>query len=281
MPLTLIADSGASKTDWIVFDENRVLSRSTGPGMNPNTKSWIAIKNLLSQIAISTKSVKRVLFYGAGLGKEENRIMMAGLLQDRFPSAEAEAMTDILGSARACCGKAEGIVGILGTGSNSCYFDGKAIVKTIGGKGWKAGDEGGGADIGKHLLSDCFSSPDADNLRKQFITSFGKSPEEFQKEALENDNPNFALTGLAPFIRIHSGHILVKAMVESRIGLFFSETVLLHERVKEIPVHFTGSIAWNFREFVERICRKNSLRPGKFVSAPVDDLVTFHQENPG
>lgn len=268
MPKTLLGESGATKIDWFEFDEHQRFRAFQTEGINPNFQSKVGILRILKEAFQESTDADRIIFYGAGLRKEENRSMVHHLIEKKHKRASVDTFTDILGAARACCMDKPGIVGILGTGSNSCYYDGGDLVRMIGGEGWDVGDEGGGADIGKVVVA----RVGAAGLDEEFFARFDKSPEEYLAEAMDGERPNVRVAGLAKF-----AFEFMPEMVEERIGIFLEKTIMQHDEHSDVPVHFVGSIAFHAQEVLKKLCEEKGITIGKVLKSPGEDLVKYHQ----
>jgi N-acetylglucosamine kinase-like BadF-type ATPase len=181
-----------------------------------------------------------------------------------------------LGAARALCRDEEGIACILGTGSNSCYYNGENIAENISPLGFILGDEGSGAALGKKLLSDVLKKQLSRPLINDFYFNYGLSTAEILDKVYRQPFPNRFLAQFAPFISdyIHFGEIA--NLVESSFAEFITKNVLPYEKALQLPVHFAGSIAWHFRNNLTNVLHKYHVQAGTIVKEPLDGLVEYH-----
>lgn len=277
----LLADSGATKTDWFLFNEEGIQSRLKTSGINPMVQDEIKIRTGplkdLSELLGNTK-IERVYYYGAGLRTEDKVNVIRKLLGEILPDAEMEINHDLLGAARATCGHEKGITCILGTGSNSCWYDGQDIKAEIGGHGYILGDEGSGADLGKTLIKKALDHELVADIVKDIENYAGKSLLEIRNEGYLHPRPNFYFADFSRFIADHIHNPIYHGLVLGRFTTFLGKTVIKYSGYADMNVHFVGSIAKVFEKELRLACEIFSLKMGHIVPAPAEALVAHHLE---
>ena len=277
----LLAESGSTKTDWREFNAEGVVAQFRTSGINPDLQSEAFIEKNLREDLVSNlynQNPEGIFFYGAGLGGKHNVRLLQEILSRIFEGAKIDIQHDLLASARATCFGQPGISCILGTGSNSCYFDGEAIVREYGGHGYLFGDEGSGADLGKHLLKKFLDKDLGGPLLEEFIDWIGLPLLEVRTEVHRSPKPNIYLARVSRFIHQRLDRPEVIALVKERFHAFIDKTVVKYEGYQDLPVHFVGSIAWHYQDLLKEVTLERNLNPGKLLQAPVEELVRYHLE---
>ena len=279
--MILIADSGSTKTDWICFaagNSSQPIEAHT-MGLNPFHLSDREIRNVLDDdlhSQLGNVQIDSVFFYGSGVRPEvEGR--MTELIHGAFPHAETvEAHSDLLGAARALCGRQQGVACILGTGANSCVYDGEKIVHNTPALGYILGDEGSGAVLGKHLVHDLYTGVLSRNVRIEFERETGLSLPEIIDRVYRQPQPNRFLASLSEFIYRHLDDESIRDMVHSTFGDFVN-LHLSRYGCRELPVSFVGSIAWYYQEQLNLVLQAFGYRVGIILKSPMEGLVAYHQ----
>ena len=278
----LIADSGSTKTDWVCLcdsDESpRVEVRTMG--LNPFHVSDNEIRGIFNNELIPQlggAKIKSVYFYGSGVRPEvEGR--MQGLIKEAFPDADKiEAHSDLLGACRALCGKSEGIACILGTGANSCVYNGSKIVHNTPALGFILGDEGSGAVLGKHLLHDLYTGVLSHHLRVKFEQEMGLQLSEIIHKVYCESQPNRFLASLSEFIYRNLADEGIRQLVYSAFNDFANYHLSRYGR-KDLPVSFVGSIAWYYQEQLKLILQMQGYQIGVILQSPIEGLISYHLE---
>lgn len=275
----LLADSGATKTEWIVFDSDGIKETIRTGGINPMVQSEVHIRTGplrdLDEV-LRERQIEKVFYYGAGLRTPDKRELMARLLQEFLPHAALEVEHDLLGAARAVCQNEAGIACILGTGSNSCWFDGKTLVAELGGHGYLLGDEGSGADLGKTLIKAGLDMELPQDLKGKLETYAGKSLLDIRNEAYLHDRPNYFFAQFSRFIKENLENPTLRMLVISRFTTFLSKTVMKYQGRGDLPIHFVGSVAEVYKYELAKACDMLQLKPGRVLQAPAEALVKYH-----
>jgi len=277
--MLIVADSGSTKTDWRVFDKLHSIREIQTIGLNPYFVTPLDVANVLAKELdpfINRKQVQDVFFYGAGCTHNDKILEIESSLADFFTEANISVESDILGTARALCGSAPGIVAILGTGSNSCIFNGKEITEQLTSLGYMLGDEGSGAVLGKKLLKAFFSGKMPAQLTDLLKQNYQLKPEFVLEQIYRRPFPNRYLASFVPFAVEHLNHYWINELVQKHVEEFFSEIILVYPDYKDYILHFSGSLAWHLKPIIEQKCRNHGVIAGKFVQQPIDDLLQYH-----
>lgn len=277
----LIADSGSTKTEWCIL-KNTKKTLFTTVGMSPYFVNAQQIEQIiLTEVFPFLKKnvVTEVYFYGTGCKNPANIKMFKKVFTILFPGASVVVDNDLSGAAKALCGHEKGIACILGTGSNSCYYNGKKIVKNSPGLGFILGDEGSGAYLGKkvvqHYLYNIF---DAD-LRARFDAKFVTTETEIIESVYKKPLPNRYLASFAIFLAENRGHYMIENIIEDGINDFFYTHIISYRESEKLPVHFTGGIAFGFKEVVKELCMNYGFQPGIILRSPMEGLIKYHSES--
>ena len=277
---TLVADSGSTKTDWLLLDEEYGNSEFHTTGINPVRDSSSIITNVLMDELVpyipSACEVSKVHFYGAGC-MDPYRSELIKILKDIFPNAEITAESDLLGAARALCGKDPGIVCILGTGSNSGLYDGKHIINNISPLGFILGDEGSGAVLGRTLIGNLIKGDMPSGLLEDFLDFFHLTIPEIIDKVYRKPRPNLFLASLVPFIQHHREIPQIHDMLVSSFRQFITRNVC-HYGHREMPVNFVGSIAHTFKRELSESIEAEGLILGEIIQHPIQNMAKFHQK---
>lgn len=279
--MILIADSGSTKTEWRIVDGMEAGKSYMSSGLNPYLVSGEDIDRLLIKELpeISGLKVSKIYFYGTGCNNAEKEDIIRKSLVKFFSVEEVCIAGDLLGAARSLCMNEKGIACIIGTGSNSCYYDGNSIVSNVSPLGYILGDEGGGAVIGRNLLSGILKK----QLPGYVIDNFYKVYPYTRSEILDNvysrPFPNRFLGQFSRFVADNIHVPELQAIINSGFDDFIRRNILQYPEAKELPIHFTGSIAFYFKNFLEELIKKHRLHPGKITLKPMDDLVIYHINN--
>lgn len=278
MSQLLIADSGSTKTHWRLLTQNDAPRFFTTSGINPYLQSEQEILSLLkAEFAEADIKAGEVWFYGAGAGQPANQAKLAEVLQTFF-GTRATVASDLLGAARALCRTEPGVVGILGTGSNACFYDGVRITAQQVSLGYLAGDEGSGNHLGKRVLQYYAYHTFDDELKAAFETLYGSDLPALLRQLYREPFPNRMLAGFVPLLAQNRGHYMVENILEDCFHDFFRHHILKLRESWQHPVHFCGSVAFEFQDVLLDICHQFELTPGQIIKDPMEGLVHFHRQ---
>jgi len=279
--MILIADSGSTKTDWRFISKEGQISQAKSYGFNPYYQDTIDLKtdienNLLSQI--KGEEVEEVYYYGAGCGSAENRKLIHELIKDIFVNARIEVSHDLLAAARALCGIEPGIACILGTGANSCSYNGNEIVSNIPSLGYVMGDEGSGAYLGKILLAD-FLRGDMPNFIAERITKrFNLTKDDVLESVYQKEKPSKYLASFSKFIFQNIKDPYCYRLVYDALKSFFEINILKYENSGNLKIHFTGSVAFYYSNILRQVANDLGVNVVNIVESPIAGLTLYHQK---
>ena len=277
--MILIADSGATKTDWCIGKHTTDAQIIHTQGINPfhQTREHIAQvlrEELLPQLG-KAETISHIFFYGAGCTPEKS-ILVKEELQALFLHTLIDVQSDLLGAARSLCGKEKGIACILGTGSNSCEYDGEKITANVSPLGYILGDEGSGATLGKRLTGDCLKHQLPEEICSLFLEYTGLTPAQIIDKVYRQPQANRFLASLTPFLSKHRNIPEIQELLISCFSDFFRRNVMQYSSHTNCEVHFTGSIAWYFQEEVKEAAQSLDICTGKFIKNPINGLMFYH-----
>lgn len=277
--MKLIADSGSTKTDWALVAGEEPAHVCHTQGINPFHQDEATIASILHNELLPqlpAGDVHEVCFYGSGV-RPELQPLMQRLLQACFPQAlRVEAYGDLLGAARALCGRGEGIACILGTGANSCLFDGTDIVMNTPPLGYILGDEGSGAVLGIRLLNGLFKGSLPAELCEAFLAEQGLTMVDVIARVYRQPMPNRFLASLSPFVARHLDVSQMRAMVVDHFRCFLSRNVRQYGR-PDLPVSFVGSIAHHYQSLLREAVLAEGMAMGTVLKSPLEGLVGYHR----
>ncbi len=278
--MKLIADSGSTKTVWFLIDNNgNLLQKICTDGLNPfyqteEQVSDVIEKQLKPQLA--SNATDYIYFYGAGCAfPEKNTIIQSGILSV-LQVAGIEVNSDLLGAARGLCGKEAGIACILGTGSNSCFYQNGLIHKNVSPLGFILGDEGSGAVLGKKLIGDYLKNQLPKDLQDSFTQKYELSAAEILDRTYKQVFPNRYLASFVPFLYEHKSSVYVQHLVSQSFSEFFIRNVQQYD-YQSYPVHFTGSVAYYFQDILSDVAKRAGLTLGKIDQSPMQGLLEYHK----
>lgn len=276
--IILIADSGATKTSWCISENGKILKQFVTEGVSPYFRTIDDIvKEWKRSLLINfTKKADYIFFYGTGIINEENAQIIKKAINTVFPEAKSEVYSDLLAAVHATLGKNRGIACILGTGSNSCYYDGEKIIAHVPPLGFILGDEGSGAALGQQLIGDYLKKIMPKKLAEQFQTKYSMSYSEFIKRVYWQERPNKFLAGFVPFLSENIQDEYCKNLVENAFDLFILRNVAQYSDFEEQPVCFVGSVAYYFQEQLKNVLLKWNLVPGVVLKEPLIKLMEYH-----
>ncbi|MFN4284564.1 MAG: BadF/BadG/BcrA/BcrD ATPase family protein [Lacibacter sp.] len=275
----LLADSGSTKAEWCLLQPRKKKILFT-QGISPYFMNESAIiemlqRELLPQLKKS--SIDAVYYYGTGCSNPGNVKMIRKALQAVLPAGMIKVENDLLGAARALCGRQPGVASILGTGSNSCYFNGKRIVKNSPGLGFILGDEGSGAYIGRKVLQHVLYNTFEDELMEKFQARYQTNRLEILDHVYRKPFPNRYLATFALFVSENRGHYMIENILEDSFNDFFFNHLYKYKESWKYPLHFTGGVAYAFKDVLVSLCETYGLQPGRILKHPMEGLIEYHK----
>lgn len=276
-----IADGGSTKCDWVILnDEGVEILKTSTNGFNPN----IIVPNLIpaeleknEELAEMRFKMKKVFYYGAGCGTEENSRVVSEQFQRFFTNAEISVKEDLTAAAYAAYNGVPAIVCILGTGSNSCFFDGEKIRRDLPSLGFLIGDEGSGNAIGKLLLRRFFMKKLPNDLHQEFVDTYQLTIEDAIKNMYHNPRANAYLGAFNKFVAARKSHPYFQNMIFDEMKNFLDYQVLPYPEAKEAEINFIGFVAYIYEDILRSAAAELNLKIGKVVRKPIDALVEYHR----
>lgn len=286
---TLIADAGGSKTEWVLINrDDHSTDTLITEGVNATTSSDQHITDTLLQLNgwIDGRTPSHVHFYGAGCVNEEACARISHPMMRLWDNVEIEIASDLLGAARALCGNKPGIIAILGTGSNSARYNGKKITANTPPMGYILGDEGGGASLGRRLISDIYKGLTETSLKRKFEKETGLNYAEIIRRTYREENAPKFLASVVPFIRKHCAESgLLKELVFDEFDNFIERNIYQYLNIKVnqlgfiATINLVGSVAFHFgMEFAE-VALQHNMRIGTIAKTPIPGLIEYHTKN--
>ncbi len=278
--MVAIVDSGSTKSDWVILDDfKKVFLKTETIGFNPNfiNRELIAPeiqKN--SNLILVKNSITKVFFYGSGCGVEKNRETIEAELKKVFDKAEIIVKEDLMAAAYAAYQGKPAIVCILGTGSNSCYFDGENLKIELPSLGFLIGDEGSGSAIGKQLVRRYFMKKLPSDLHTEFEADYKLTIEDALKNMYHAPRPNAYLADFNKFVVERKDHPYFMNMVFEEMKNFFEYQVMPYQEVHDAEINFIGSIAYYYENILRSVAEELNLNVGHVVQKPIESLVDYH-----
>lgn len=275
--MIVIADSGSSKTDWLFISAEKEFTISS-PGINPFFQQTEEIFTTLSNTFNDNenKAVNEVYFYGAGCIKGKTDYVVSQALQKLFPRASVFVEDDILGAARALLGKSSGIACILGTGTNSCLYNGTEIVDKVPTLGFILGDEGSGAYLGKLLMNDYFKRAIPDDLKQKMENELHLELADVLSAVYRKEYPSRYLAGFSTFLSKNRNHIYVQNLIKRSFTDFFFKNIERYNNHQNYTVNFAGSIAYHYADLLKEVAFNRKIKIGNIIDKPINGLKKFH-----
>lgn len=278
--MKLIAESGATKTDWRLIADDGTVRSAYSAGLNPSVLDVEQMREIIAPVMPvlnpEGKSVEEIFFYGAGLVSDAAAAPLAGVLSMWYPFAQMQFHSDMLAAARALFGNGSGVVAIMGTGSNSCLYENGVIVKNIRPGGFILGDEGSGAALGKAFVSDFIKGLLPEKVEKDFVRESGLDYQKIVQKVYREPAPSAFLASFAPFILERTEEPYIKNLVDSVIESFIVRSLKRYGQTVKVGV--VGS----FGCACEAVLRETGIRHGleftMFLKSPIDKLTEYHMK---
>ena len=278
--MKLIAESGATKTDWRLIADDGTVRSAYSAGLNPSVLDVEQMREIIAPVMPvlnpEGKSVEEIFFYGAGLVSDAAAAPLAGVLSMWYPFAQMQFYSDMLAAARALFGNGSGVVAIMGTGSNSCLYENGVIVKNIRPGGFILGDEGSGAALGKAFVSDFIKGLLPEKVEKDFVRESGLDYQKIVQKVYREPAPSAFLASFAPFILERTEEPYIKNLVDSVIESFIVRSLKRYGQTVKVGV--VGS----FGCACEAVLRETGIRHGleftMFLKSPIDKLTEYHMK---
>lgn len=279
MAIKLIADSGSTKTEWCLVNGKTSKTFYT-QGLSPYFLSAEQIEYIIKEelkIKLKKAVPDEIYFYGTGCSNIENVKLVKKAIQKVFTDSKVYVDHDLMGAAKALCGHEKGIACILGTGSNSCYYNGKKIIKNSPGLGYVLGDEGSGAYLGRKVIQYFLYKTFDEDLMDRFNAKYNTNSDEILTAVYKKPLPNRYLASFAVFLVENREHYMIENIIEDSFNDFFFNHIYKYKESWTMPINFTGSVAYGFRDVLKDMCSSYELNLGKVIKKPMDGLVKYHR----
>ena len=276
--IRLIADSGSTKTDWLLTRETGEKIIFQTKGINPffRTSEDIYMELKVDLLPHIEEKVDQVFFYGAGIINEERGEVVKKALRKLFPDVPVETYSDVLGASRALFGSGAGIACILGTGSNACLFDGTKVITGVPPLGFILGDECSGAVLGRKLLGDYFKNIMPTDIQTLFENEYVLTEAQVLQQVYRVERPNKYLAGFTPFLSKYIEKDYCSELVSFSAKEFFERNILQIPNASDYSIGFIGSVAWNFRSIIEKTAAEYKFDKPLIIKEPIEKLSEYH-----
>jgi len=280
MSIKLICDSGSTKAEWCLLN-GKSKKIVTTQGLSPYFLTTQQIQQIIAkELMPKIKNIRidEVFFYGTGCSNPENIKSVKKAISLVFTKAKVAVDHDLMGAAKALCGSNKGIACILGTGSNSCFYNGKKIVKNSPGLGYVLGDEGSGAYLGKKVIQYFLYKTFDEDLMDRFNAKYATNSVDILNHVYKQPLPNRYLASFVPFLIENRGHYMIENIIEDSFNDFFFNHVYKYRESWHMPINFVGSVAFGFKDVLKEMCNAYELQLGIVIKKPMDGLIKYHSQ---
>ena len=277
----LIVDSGATKADWVVVRDNKVIFDFSTVGINVTYHNRYEIEEVLEDVVrqmgeAEAKKVEKIFFFGAGCGNKANTEILFEVLNSNFKLAEIKIESDLLAACQALCGREKGWVAILGTGAASCLYDGEKIIKQTPSLGYLLGDEGSGTYLGKLFLTKYLQKALPQSIKEDFETKFELSHLKVLENLYQKPFPNRFISSFAPYISSHIENPFIYSLCQQNFERFFQVNLDYYSNYVQSELNILGSIAFNFREIIEKVAKQYEVKINNIEKSPISGLIKMY-----
>ena len=280
MSIKLICDSGSTKAEWCLLN-GKSKKIVTTQGLSPYFLTTQQIQQIIEkELMPKIKNIRidEVFFYGTGCSNPENVKSVKKAISLVFSKAKVTVDHDLMGAAKALCGRNKGIACILGTGSNSCFYNGKKIVKNSPGLGYVLGDEGSGAYLGKKVIQYFLYKTFDEDLMDRFNAKYAINSVDILNHVYKQPLPNRYLASFVPFLIENRGHYMIENIIEDAFNDFFFNHIYKYRESWQMPINFVGSVAFGFKDVLKEMCNAYELQLGIVIKKPMDGLIKYHSQ---
>jgi N-acetylglucosamine kinase-like BadF-type ATPase len=279
--MILIADAGATKIQWMVVEDQQQSGPYETSGFNPYFMEAEILEEILDKELIpflKAEPIKEVFYYGAGCSTTQKCAIVDEALKEEFPVANCDVQHDLLGAARALFNKEAGIACILGTGSNSCLYNGEKIVENVTSLGYLFGDEGSGGYLGKLLLTEYLRGRLPGRISSAFDKKYGYTLENILDAVYNKPHPNQFLSSFSRFVGEHIRSSFIAKLAEQNFIDFFEEQIVSYTNYQKVPIGVIGSVGHAFQGIFKKVSRKYGVKVVEITRSPIKGLVRYHQD---
>lgn len=277
--MILIADCGSTKIDWCLVEKGEIVKRLFTPGINAVLLTEEEIRQRIAEEVapeLQGYDIREIYFYGAGCISDEVCGNVSRAIFASIAAPVIEVYTDMLGAARALCGRQPGIACIMGTGSNSCRYDGEKIVDNVSPLGYILGDEGSGAVLGKILLGDVLKRQLPEELCEKFLKEYDLDRMKIINRVYKEPQANRFMASVTPFLLQNIEEPSIHRLVLNAFKLFFVRNIANYEGYKSLTINFIGSIAYYYKEVLQEAAAAVDCHIGIVVQSPMEGLIAYH-----
>lgn len=275
--MILIADSGSTKVDWRAVAQDGTVKSVNTAGVNPVFLSSEDIVKILREelLPVFGAGIKEVYFYGAGVLSDELAQKMGDAFDAVFPGCKCYSASDILAAARALCGHNPGIACIMGTGANSCFYDGNDVVQNVKAGGFILGDEASGGVLGRKLIADFIKGVLPKEIEEEFTKRYNLDYMAIVSKVYKEPLPSRWLASFSPFISEFRDNPHINNIIRTSFDEFFKRNII-HYDYKNNKVNVVGSIAYYYEDILKEVAAQNGAEIGTIIKSPIDGLVAYH-----
>lgn len=277
--MILIADSGSSKTDWLLSLQNDEVKQFRSAGLNPYFlgEKEIAkiVQEQLSELIAYGEDIKEIYFFGAGCSSPDRHEIVSNALSSIFTKSYVSVDSDLLGCAYATCGHEKGLCCVLGTGSNISFFDGDEIHEGKHGLGFVLGDEGAGTWFGRALITDFLYGNMPGPIHDKFSGAYHLDKETVIRKVYQTSSPNTYLASFTKFMSEIRTSVYAQALLRRGLLEFIETNIKSYPQYHKYKCHFVGSIAYIFTDELKAVCDEHGVHIGKIMQQPIHDLMAF------
>jgi N-acetylglucosamine kinase-like BadF-type ATPase len=276
--MILLADGGSTKVDWRLVDGVKEIKQISTKGANPFFRSREEISEEIKAVLkpiLNGYAIKSVHFFGAGCANQEKNAIVRDAIADNINTSDIEVGTDLIAAARGLCGTNKGIACILGTGSNSCFYDGEEIKENISPLGYVLGDEGSGAVLGRLFVGACLKNQLTKGLKEKFLKEYDLNPGTILDKVYKQPLANRFLASFSPFIVQNIQDKTIYSLVYNAFKEFFVKNVMQYD-YKNNDVHFTGSVAYHYSDLLRKVSADLNIKTGTIAQSPMEGLIKYY-----
>lgn len=276
--MILLADGGSTKVDWRLVEGTKEVKQISTKGANPFFRSREDISEEIKKVinpVLNGHTIDSVHFFGAGCASPEKNKIVRDAIADNIKTSHIEVNSDLVAAAKGLCGTKKGIACILGTGSNSCFYDGEEIVENVSPLGYVLGDEGSGAVLGRLFLGACLKNQLTKGLKEKFLKEFDLTPATILDMVYRQPLANRFLASLSPFLIENIHDKTVYDLVYNAFKDFFVKNVMQYD-YKNNDVHFTGSVAYYYKDLVRKVGTDLNIKVGIISQSPMEGLIRYY-----
>lgn len=279
--MILLADGGSTKVNWCLTNHGKQIKQIYTKGANPFFRTREEISEELKAVLVPQLegySVNTVYFYGAGCAFPEKNEIIRLAIEDSISTSSIHVGSDLLAAAKGLCGNQKGIAAIIGTGSNSCFYDGQEIVSNVSPLGYILGDEGSGAVLGRLLVGACLKNQLTEGLKEKFLSKFELTPAIILDKVYKQPLANRFLAGLSIFLIENIEDQTIYNLVYNAFREFFLRNIMQYD-YRNNKVHLTGSVAFYYQEVLHKVAKDLQIQIGMITQSPMEGLIKYHSDN--